>query len=259
MEATRLYGTDDDLARTPGWFRSGRTALRGTFLDSADSYPCYFAGRGELLATNYYTYITPARSRELTRDPELYLLGKALRAFLRLPRIAPFHRLSLLCLAEPVPGRPSFEDYQACFWNILRGLIAGDTDPWPTRRPADPDDPAWNFCFSGEPLFTFGACPAYLPRRSRALGSGLVLVFQPLTIFADIRGNTPAGRAAKWRIRQRLAAYEDVPVIADTGDGTGPTTSKWKQYFPAPNGKHASGNCPLFSLDSQAGGTGCTP
>lgn len=243
-DATRLFETDEVPRGAPDWFHDGRAELRRVFLDADDPYPCHFAESGERLATNYYTYLEPDSDRGPIAA-ELAPLAHSLRMFLRLPRIRPAHRLSLLCLVRPPRSPIRFADHRARFWDVLGGLRACDVDPWPAHTPVDPDDPAWNFCFAGEPLFTFGACPAYLPRRSRAVSRGLLLVFQPLAIFADIGGATAAGRAVKRRIRDRLAVYDPVPVLADAGDGSGSTQAKWKQYFPPPDGSPSAGRCPL--------------
>ncbi|HEU4730038.1 MAG TPA: YqcI/YcgG family protein [Kofleriaceae bacterium] len=258
MEDARLYATSDPLTEAPAWFRASRAHLHRTFLDPADPYPCYFAELGERRATNYYTYLVPGADRDRISDAELGALARALRAFLRLPR-APAQRLSLLCLVEPPASPVSFAEHRARYWDVLRQLIARDADPWPAGTPAHPDDPGWNFCFAGEPLFTFGACPAYHPRRSRALGPGLVMVFQPLTIFADIGGSTDAGRAAKRQIRDRLRGYERVPLLADAGDGSGSTVAKWKQYFPSVDGAPASGPCPVSAARRTTGKGGGLP
>jgi FPC/CPF motif-containing protein YcgG len=248
IEATRLFATDEVPRGAPAWFHEGRAELRRVFLDADDPYPCYFAESGERLATNHYTYLEPESDQGPIEAAALAPLAAALRTFLQRPRIRPAHRLSLLCLVRPPRMPISFAAHRARFWDVLGGLRVLDADPWPARTPTDPDDPGWNFCFAGEPLFTFGACPAYLPRRSRAVSRGLLLVFQPLTIFADIGGTTAAGRAAKRRIRDRLAVYDPVPMLADAGDGSGSTQAKWKQYFPPADGSPSAGRCPLAAL-----------
>jgi uncharacterized protein len=238
----RLYATGETSSEAPGWFAGQRAVLHRLFTDEADPHPCHFAGQGETLGTNYYTHI------DVSRGPvpaaELDRLAEALAAFLALPRVSPRHRLSLLCLAGPPRSRRTFEEDRSTYWEVHRGLLGRDLRDWPTEVPSDPNLPGWNFCFAGEPLFTFGASPTYGARRSRVLGDCLVLAFQPATVFDDMRG-TALGRAAKARIRGRLARYESVPLLADTGDGVHSTTSKWKQYFPDPDGRPLPDGCPL--------------
>jgi FPC/CPF motif-containing protein YcgG len=243
MATIRLYDVRAEPATAPAWFGAQRGVLRAIFDDQADPYPCHFAAQGEQLATNYYTYLDISPAGRLA-DDEVAALADAMRGFLRLPRAEPRHRLSLLCLAGP-PGEHTFAAYRERYWQILRRLLRYDTAAWPERVPTDPGDPRWHLCFGGEPLFAFGACPGYLPRRSRVLGDCLVLVFQPLSVFSDMSGGVPLGRAAKRRIRAALGRYENVPLIADTGDGISSTSEKWKQYFPDVDGEPIRGRCPL--------------
>ncbi|MFT4083919.1 MAG: GNAT family N-acetyltransferase [Nocardioides sp.] len=231
----------------PEWFDERRRALHSLFTDDEVGYPCHFARQGETLGSTYYTYCTLDVGGRVPQA-EIAELAATLRAFLALDRTPPLQRLSLLCVVGPAPsssrsdtgGRHAAD--RATYWDILRRLSATDTS---TPTETDPDAASWNFEFAGERLFSFGASPGFGQRRSRDLGPCLVLAFQPMTIFADMTGGTPLGRAAKLRIRQRLLDYDRVPLLADAGTATGPTEHKWKQYFPAVDGLPEVGSNPI--------------
>ncbi|MFD0391966.1 YqcI/YcgG family protein [Streptomyces nogalater] len=219
-----------------------RRRVRATLLGSHPApYPCHFGSIGENKGTNHYTYW------DLRQDStsEAEAVARALGAFVGMQRALPDERLSLLLMVGPSRKDGDFAWYRDRFWRILAALHEHDLDPWPAGVPDDPQDPKWEFSFAGEPLFTFGTCPAYGPRRSRTLGECLVIGVQCRSVFQSISGSTAAGRAAKKRIRRSLAEYEDVPLLADAGDGQGSTTAKWKQYFPEVDGQPLSGKCPV--------------
>ncbi|MEU2060959.1 YqcI/YcgG family protein [Streptomyces sp. NPDC013455] len=227
---------------TPRWAVEERRRVRGTLLGVHPApYPCHFGSIGENKGTNHYTYW------DLDHDfaDEAKAVARDLEAFVEKQRALPEERLSLLIMAGPPQAHRDFAGYRECFWRMLSALHEHDRHPWPAGVPDDPQDPKWEFAFAGEPLFTFGTCPAYGPRRSRTLGECLVIGVQCRSVFTSISGSTAAGRAAKKRIRRSLAEYEDVPLLADAGDGQGSTAEKWKQYFPEVDGQPLSGNCPV--------------
>jgi uncharacterized protein len=239
----RLWSsTDDPPQDAPRWLMDEKRRVHHTLVATSPApYPCHFGAIGERAGTNHYTYI----DTRLDRAHEAATLAGAITMFLTMQKARPDDRLSLLIMVGPPESGRDLAWYRALFWRVLSDVGARDERPAPAGSPADPQDPAWNFQFAGESLFLFGTCPAYGPRRSRVLGRCLVIGLQSLSIFRELRGHTDAGRAAKRRIRQSLAGYEDVPLLTDTGDGLGSTTQKWKQYFPEIDGRPLTGKCPI--------------
>src|SRR5207245_574273 len=133
------------------------------------------------------------------------------------------------CLVGP-PAMRSLEAHEAEFWRVLETLRDLDPAGWPEAVPADPADPRWKFCFAGEPIFVFGLCPAYRDRRSRGVADCLTVVFQSEMVFTGIGGATPAGRAAKRRIRALLREYDAVGPHPALGDAERSSVHKWRQY-----------------------------
>jgi FPC/CPF motif-containing protein YcgG len=116
------------------------------------------------------------------------------------------------------------------FWELLSGLSRLDGHGRPEEVPGDPRDPRWQWCFGGEPWFVFALSPGYAHRRSRRAGPCLTLVFQTRRVFTGLGGATPAGQAAKRRIRAALRAYDGSPPHPHLGDPGGSSTYKWRQY-----------------------------
>ena len=234
----------------PGWVVPAREHIGRTLLATRPApYPCHFGAIGERGGTNHYTYL----DLRADRSGEIDTVAVAVGTFLDTQRSRPADRLSLLIMVgPPEPGR-ELPWYRDRFWEVLSDLHLRDERPRPAGLPADPDDPRWNFHFDGESLFVFGTCPAYGRRRSRVLAECLVIGLQSRSIFHDLGGDTDAGRAAKRRIRRGLAEYEDVPLIADSGDGLGSTAQKWKQYFPEVDGEPLAGRCPIRLEEHRSG------
>jgi FPC/CPF motif-containing protein YcgG len=185
----------------PAWVERSRARFAATLLaGGGDRYPCYFGVEGERRGWNTYTWTEGAR--------DLPRLAGEVAGFLAESRRRPAERRSLVCLVGPPRQRPderALETDRAEFWHVLEALRRRDPAPWPDAVPADPADPRWKFCFAGEPIFVFGLSPAYRDRRSRAVTDCLAVVFQSELVFAGMGGATPAGRAAKRRVRALLA------------------------------------------------------
>lgn len=240
----RLWSTGETAPHQPLWFRDERDKIRAKLTDQHSVYPCHFASIGETQSTNYHSYILTDMEGAIA-DEEIGSLAVTLHKFLSLPRVRPRHRVSLICLVGP-PVVRTFEEERYQYWDVLSRLAA--TDSTSRESNSHPDDPAWNFSFAGEELFCFAATPAYGSRQSRVLGEALALVFQPMSIFSDIRGDTPQGKATKARIRARLANYDGVAIFSDAGSGSESTLSKWKQYFPNVDGSPIEGVCPFHLI-----------
>jgi len=220
----------------PAWVERCRSQVGATLLaGDGREYPCYFGVEGERRGWNTYTWI------ERRADPRP--LAAELAAFLRASRERRGERRSLVCLVGP-PEERALDEHRADFWGLLAALHRLDGRGWPEAAPPDPADPRWKFCFAGEPIFVFGMCPAYERRRSRAVADCLTVVFQSETVFHGIGGATPAGRAAKRRIRALLGGYDALPPHPALGDAERPSTDKWRQYF-LPDDQSLAERCPF--------------
>lgn len=231
----------ENQGHLPPWFVEAYKQFHAIVIDKEKQFPCYFAIDGERIRLNWYTYVD-------RRSPKASLsqLSETLGRFLDVSAQVSRKRVSLLAFfGPPQQEEVSLMQYRDQFWHVLASLRKHDPQPWPRTVPVDPRDPKWEFCFSGEPLFVFGNCPAYKLRRSRNVGDCLVIVFQPKRVFHGIGGETPAGRAAKARIRNRLQAYDLIPPHSDLGSYDHSSTSKWRQYFLPDDATAISDECPF--------------
>jgi len=198
-------------------------------------YPCHFGRqaleRGHLMTT----YAVP---------DDLGPLARALAYFLdHTPRVRG-GRHALCAFVRTDAGR-THRDHDRGFWRVLQYLHDHDPKPWPAGFPVSPADPAWEFCFNGEPMFVFGAVPTHVLRASRNLGDSLVMIFQPRSVFLDIAGGTPAGIAARARIRERLGVWDLAAPHPSMGDYGDPSNAEWRQYFIPDDDSDLHPSCPL--------------
>ncbi len=123
-------------------------------------------------------------------------------------------RTSLVTFFKPPEREFSEGDYHEILWHLLQFLHVHDPEPWPEDIPTDPDDPHWEFCFGGEPMFPTCRAPFYDERKSRYCPVGLEITFQPRTLFeAGTSRPTPRPDSTHARhpvadggVRRRLSA-----------------------------------------------------
>lgn len=238
MNGSLLFEQSDmaNPSRVPAWLMREYRSFHEIAAD--DAFPCTFGQAAEKDGQLRYTF--------LQRD-DISPLPSTLAAFLRLSRSNPDVRHNLTVFFEPEAEAKRFEYYRDRFWQILNFLHADDCVPWPSDIPTDPDDPLWEFCFGGEPIFMFAACPAYIHRRSRNYCNSLVMFFQPKRIFKGIEAESAAGTRVRRVIRSRLQRWDGTdkehPDIVGYGE---PLTFRWKQYLLSDDGTPAHGKCPFI-------------
>jgi FPC/CPF motif-containing protein YcgG len=220
-----------------GWKKQRYLTFRETMRETP--YPCYFAVEAERSDTARYLFAGDARDRDA-----LLKVREGLRQYLeRYRSIA--DRTTLVMFFEPPDGVRSEAEYRDRFWNVLEFLHDRDPEPWPSNVPTDPDDPEWEFCFAGEPMFVVGRAPFYTDRKSRHTPDGLEMTIQPRGTLDDITGDTTEGMQVRSIIRDRLADYDDVDPHPDIGDYGDPATREWKQYLPPTSNEESLGELPF--------------
>jgi len=152
---------------------------------------------------------------------------------------------SLVVFARPSPIR-DIEYYREKLWDLLDGLERIDTVPRPEGIPACIDHPDWEFCFGGEAVFVSCATPAHMIRQSR-WSSTFLNVFQPRWIFDRVMQNdNPAARRSLQMIRDRISAYDAVPIFPFLGAYGDPENREYLQYFLGETNETPS--CPYHEL-----------
>lgn len=207
-------------------------------------YPCHFAVNAERNDTARYLFIGDVRDRDA-----LFKVREGLRQYLdQYQSIA--ERTTLVIFFKPPNEDQSEQKYRDQFWRVLEFLNERDPEPWPSDIPEDPNDPEWEFCFSGESMFIVGRAPFYTDRKSRYTQYGLEITVQPRRILDDVSGDTMEGQHARSVIRDRLKDYDDVTPHPDIGDYGDTNTREWEQYLLPTSNKNSLEEFP-FKIDTE--------
>ena len=217
----------------PSWLESSYRKFETTVL--TEGYPCYFGA-------------------QLVRSGGLYLASVDRESIATLPQtIATFtfisaslhgHRNNLAVFFRPFDVQLSHKRYCEVFWHVLRYLQ--DHNPLPdTLAAAQTEHPHWEFSFAAEQFFVVGASPSYRNRRSRNLGPGLVMLFQPRDVFEHVDPGDLTDYNARQIIRKRLMQNDRVGPHPDLGFYGDPENLEWKQYFLPDGPDRVTGRCPL--------------
>jgi uncharacterized protein len=219
-----------DAGELIAWKKKRYIEFRKTMRDTR--YPCHFAVNAEYSDSARYLFAGEARDRDA-----LLKVREGLRQYLQqYQSIA--EQTTLVIFFKPTTEDKSEQEYRDQFWRVLEFLNNRDPEPWPGDIPSDPNDPEWEFCFSGEPMFIVGRAPFYTERKSRYTPYGLEITIQPRKILDDISGDTMEGQRARSLIRDRLKDYDNIAPHPDIGDYSDLNTREWKQYLlPISNGE----------------------
>ncbi len=227
----------------PGWvsdhWHSFREGLLGQRNDSP--FPCFFGAESVASGDPLYTAVPSMTDKDALLD-----LGRVLETYLEMWTDYS-DRASLVTFFKP-PERPLTEaEYHDALWHILQFLHVHDPEPWPTEIPTEPDDPYWEFCFAGEPMFPTCRAPFYADRKSRYCPIGLEITFQPRGLFESlgVTGDTEAGQHARDVIQDRLSEYDGVCPHADLGDWGNEGDREWPQYMLSSDDDQAPSVCPI--------------
>lgn len=244
MSKSVLLTTDqiETGVNLPGWVPSEYNAFRSQVV--AEGFPCHFGTIAQNRGHLRYTY---------SNVGDWSTLPDSLAEFMELSRTNPQVRHALIGFFEPETGEKSFDYYQGRFWDVCNFLHENDTKPWPADVPSSTDDPLWEFCFDGEPLFLFSGFPAYKQRNSRRFGDGMMILYQPKRVFNGIEGATLGGIRAREFIRPRLQAWDGgMEMHPDFNILDEALAFRWKQYCASDNNTPAVGKCPFLSKASSS-------
>ncbi|MDP9106332.1 MAG: YqcI/YcgG family protein [Candidatus Eremiobacteraeota bacterium] len=218
----------------PAWLSDAYATFRANLLD--DAYPCYFGTQAERDGKLYYSYVS---GRQLDHLPT------TLQTFLRVCTNIGQDKNNLVVFFEPDVVQPSHAQHRTAFWDTLQYLRDRDPLPSASSYPIDTSDPCWDFPFCGKLFFIVGISPAYRLHRSRNLGPGMTMVFQPREVFQNGTAGTEIGAAARARIRLRAELWDGVPAHPDLNSYGRPGNLEWAQYFMSDDNVPETGRCPL--------------
>jgi uncharacterized protein len=200
---------------------------------SASEYPCFFGQTGELRGEMMYTFIAQGA---------LLHMADSMERFVGLLATPQYARCSLVTFFEPDENLTNHSAFVHRFWQVLQLLHERDPRPAVERTP---DHPLWEFSFAGCEMFAVGASPTYTNRRSRNLGPGIVIIFQPRILFIDPTTSAPIAAEVRQRIHRRMLAYDGMTVHPDIGFYGQATNREWKQYALPDDNLPENGLCPF--------------
>ena len=222
------------LADPPAWLVTAYDLFRCNVLDPA--YPCFFGTMAEKRGEMFYSYVNGKDIRDLPAT---------MQTFAELVSLPQYRKNNIAVFFEPDREPLTHAAYHDLFWSILQHLHDVDPDPHADAQP-DPSHEDWEFSFAGVETFVVCACPSFRQRHSRNLGPGMVLLFQPRSVFVDTITNKVIGREARNQVRKRIETWDTIPAHPDLGFYGDPGNLEWKQYFLDDANLPANDRCPFL-------------
>ncbi|MFD0390918.1 AMP-binding protein [Tistrella bauzanensis] len=173
-------------------------------------------------------------------------LPAAMTTFLDLAAARPSEKNNFALFFEPDPQPLAHGAYRDRFWRVLQHLHDHDPAPSIEALETEPDDAAWEFSYQGEQMFAVGCTPSYRQRDSRNLGPGMVILFQPRSLFIDTITKREIGAEARSQVRKRLLAWDGMEVHPDLGVYGETENREWKQYFLGDDNAPETDRCPFL-------------
>ena len=224
----------------PAWLDASYETLREQVMHP--EYPCFFGTMAEKRGEMFYAFVN---------GKDIGTLPATMQTFAELASLPQYRKNNIAVFFEPDAQPLAHDTYHDLFWNILQSLHNVDPDPGAADQP-EPSHEDWEFSFAGVQMFVVCACPSFNERHSRNLGPGMVLLFQPRSVFVDTITNKVIGREARNQVRKRLETWDDVSAHPDLGFYGDPGNLEWKQYFLSDDNTAAADRCPFLRRQKEA-------
>ncbi|WP_227938242.1 YqcI/YcgG family protein [Alkalihalobacillus deserti] len=134
--------------------------------------------------------------------------------------------------------------FEHLFWEQLKAIHAIDQKKWPSSVPKEVSNPAWEFCFHGEPLFIYCASPAHKQRKSRNFPY-FMFALTPRWVLQNFPSSSDYANIIKSKIRNRLTKYDSIAPHPDLNTYGNEDNFEWKQYFLRDD--QTSSSCPFLN------------
>lgn len=187
------------------WQRKAFNDFEEVMANKESPFPCVFGVHG--LKQGHLRFLFHGHI-------DIPLLSQQLQEYLSNSRS--FGKNTSLVLFTNVGQRFEIDEYNRIFWDTLKELAESDSQPWPAEIPKATDDPKWEFCFAGEPIFVVCNTPSHFMRYSR-YSTHFMITFQPRWVFDDILGSPEQARKAFSKVRSILKNYDAIPLSPDLG------------------------------------------
>jgi FPC/CPF motif-containing protein YcgG len=236
--ARLILGNQFGAAQPPEWVGQAYMTFRTHVLNP--DYPCFFGTQAERLGDMFYSFVT---GRDIRHLPS------TMANFVRRASHRKSAKHNLAVFFEPESSPPEHDLFRALSWEVLQYLHDHDVEPTVPGAALEPTDVSWEFCFAATQMFVVGCSPTYLRRRSRNLGAGAILLFQPRSVFVDAITKRDIGADVRTTIRDRLSAWDSAVAHPDLGTYGDAAYREWKQYFLPDNDAPETGVCPFSTRD----------
>lgn len=236
------------LSATYGTSGSWKDAYRLEFeaLACADEFPCIYVKQAYDKDYISFHFMEDASS-EIERLKAFEALKGYVSEVLATPddRVAAMKILLIVVNSNDIAGI-----HEKVSWELLNDFVRRDDIPWPEHLTQNPEDEDWAYCFQGQRIFVNISSPEHLLRRSRNIGSQLVLVMQLRDGIDCIAPPNAKGDVIRSFIRQRINTYDAVPVSPDLATHGQGQNRDWKQFWLGDREVVMEGKCPFHKPDN---------
>ena len=236
-----LVGRQVGITEPPPWLVAAYEEFRENVIHPA--FPCFFGTQAERRGEMFYTY---ASGSDFSRLPA------TMARFAELSASLENQKNNFAVFFEPKATAFTHDEFRYFCWDVLQYLHDHDPELTKYEQMLDPSDAEWEFTFSNLQMFVVGCSPTYERRRSRNLGPGVILLFQPRSVFIDAITKKEIGAQARSSVRHRLLKWDGVSAHSDLGVYGDPTNREWKQYFLPDGDAPEVGKCPFLTRHARA-------
>lgn len=234
---------DEHLNTLPIWQQEAFQSFNMLIGAVQNKYPCIPARRGFLTNNLRFSFVGDPRDLESAQA-----LAKALGDYGKCSRETGQYASLVVFFETPNQLMETYnvESYRNLFWSLLNNVSSFDPNEWPFEIPTEPTQHKWEFCFGGEPYFSFCATPAHHIRKSRFFPCFLI-AFQPRWVFDELNRQSSFRQKMKSLIRKRLLDYDGKIGHPDLKWYGQEDNHEWKQYFISDDDSSPS-KCPFTHM-----------
>ncbi|WP_350020136.1 YqcI/YcgG family protein [Priestia flexa] len=250
MRNKKLFNSKEimDSSIVPEWGKEVFTNFSQDMLSEENPFPCILGVEGLKKDLLRFAFVSSPYNYK-----DIKLCAEALKEYISCFRTLGRYT-SFVVFFEPEHKNRTITQYETMFWDTLTFLHQIDRKPWPEDIPKDPNDPLWEFCFEGEPIFVVCNTPTHELRKSRK-SSSFMITFQPRWVFEGMTPHTKVGQQVQKTVRNRLEEYDKVEAHPHLGWYGNQENHEWKQYFLRDVNNSFPTECPFKLKRSERDGT----
>ncbi|MBM7703767.1 YqcI/YcgG family protein [Metabacillus iocasae] len=243
MKTSFIYSEQEIIEATtvPNWGKVAFESFKSDLLSESAPFPCVLGVEG--FKHNLLRFGFCASPYD---ESDMKQCALALRQYLR--EFRSLGRYTSFVMFFKPEKTKTMQQYEKMFWDTLETLHSLDEELWPDDIPLHPNDPLWEFCFGGEPIFVVCNTPAHQSRKSRRSHT-FMITFQPRWVFEGISEDTKIGNSVKRIVRNRLKMYDEVHPHPELGWYGNAQNREWKQYFLHDTNDEVTTKCPFLSKE----------